>query len=440
LKEAAYLGLNLVSSQPHSAPEYATMPESSNRIVSLPAATSPDVLTVILRDGAQRLLTHAIEAEVAEWIEAHCHLQDAAGHRQVVRNGHLPKRTLLTGVGPVEVQQPRVLDRRPAAEAEPFSSKILPPYLRKTKSLEELVPWLYLKGISTGDFSEALAALVGPAAKGLSASTITRLKEVWQEEFQEWSRRSLKGKGYVYVWADGVHFNIRLEEDRQCILVLMGATADGRKELIALTDGYRESEQSWKALLLDVKARGLVVDPKLATGDGALGFWKALGQVYPTCREQRCWVHKTANVLDKFPKRLQPEAKNKLHQIWMAETRAQAEEAFALFLETYQAKYPKATECLAKDRSVLLTFYDFPAEHWMHLRTTNPIESTFATVRLRHRRTKGNGSRVACLTMVFKLMQSAAKRWRLLNGSQLLPEVIAGVQFINGLKTQTAAA
>jgi transposase-like protein len=357
-----------------------------------------------------------------------------------VRNGHLPQRTLMTGVGSVEVKQPRVLDRRPAEEAESFSSKILPPYLRKTKSIEELIPWLYLKGISTGDFSEALAALVGPAAKGLSASTITRLKEVWQAEFQEWSRRSLKGKEYVYVWADGVHFNIRLEEDRQCILVLMGATADGRKELIAITDGYRESEQSWKALLLDVKARGLTIDPKLATGDGALGFWKAIGQVYPTTREQRCWVHKTANVLDKLPKRLQPEAKNKLHQIWMAETRADAEQAFDLFVTTYQAKYPKATECLAKDRVVLLTFYDFPAEHWIHLRTTNPIESTFATVRLRHRRTKGNGSRLACLTMVFKLMQSTAKKWRLLNGCQLLPDVIAGVQFIDGVKPQTAAA
>ena len=416
------------------------MRESSNAIVSLPAVGAQDVLTSILRDGAQRLLTEAIEAEVAEWIETHRHSRDARGHRQVVRNGHLPERTLMTGVGSVTVKQPRVLDRRPAEEAEPFSSKILPPYLRKTKSMEELIPWLYLKGISTGDFSEALAALVGPQAKGLSASTITRLKEVWQGEFQEWTQRPLKGKEYVYVWADGVHFNIRLEEDRQCILVLMGATADGHKELIAITDGYRESEQSWKALLLDVKARGLVVDPKLATGDGALGFWKALGQVFPTCREQRCWVHKTANVLDKLPKRLQPEAKDKLHQIWMAETRADAEQAFDLFLATYQAKYPKATDCLAKDRSVLLTFYDFPAEHWIHLRTTNPIESTFATVRLRHRRTKGNGSRLACLTMVFKLMQSAAKKWRLLNGSQLLPEVIAGVQFIDGIKPQNAAA
>jgi transposase-like protein len=398
------------------------------------------MLTSILRDGAQRLLSQAVEAEVAEWIETHRHSRDEQGHRQVVRNGYLPERTLVTGVGPVEVKQPRVLDRRSAGEAEPFSSKILPPYLRKTKSIEELIPWLYLKGISTGDFSEALAALVGPAAQGLSASTITRLKEVWQAEFQDWSQRSLKGKEYVYVWADGVHFNIRLEEDRQCILVLLGATADGRKELIAIADGYRESEQSWKALLLDVKARGLVMDPKLATGDGALGFWKAIGQVFPTTREQRCWVHKTANVLDKLPKRLQPEAKQKLHQIWMAQTRAEADKACDLFLATYQAKYPKATECLAKDRSVLLTFYDFPAEHWIHLRTTNPIESTFATVRLRHRRTKGNGSRTACLTMVFKLMQSASKKWRLLNGSQLLPEVIAGVQFINGLKPQTAAA
>jgi putative transposase len=416
------------------------MRESSNPIVSLPAVGGQDVLTSILRDGAQRLLTQAIEAEVAEWIAAHRQVQDESGHRQVVRNGHLPERTLVTGVGPVKVKQPRVLDRRGAEESEPFCSKILPPYLRKTKSIEELIPWLYLKGISTGDFSEALAALVGPEAKGLSASTITRLKEVWQGEFQEWTKRSLKGKEYVYVWADGVHFNIRLEEDRQCILVLMGATADGRKELIAITDGYRESEQSWKALFLDVKARGLVIDPKLATGDGALGFWKAIGQVYPTTREQRCWVHKTANVLDKLPKRLQPEAKNKLHQIWMAETRADAEQAFDLFLETYKAKYPKATECLAKDRTVLLTFYDFPAEHWIHLRTTNPIESTFATVRLRHRRTKGNGSRSACLTMVFKLMQSASKKWRLLNGSQLLPDVIAGVPFIDGLRPQTAAA
>ena len=406
----------------------------------LPASTSQDVLTGLLRQGAQRMLAQAIDAEVAEWIESHRELLDQAGHRQVVRNGRLPKRTILSGVGPIEVEQPRVLDRRPEDEAESFSSKILPPYLRKTRSMEELIPWLYLKGVSTGNFSEALCALVGPSAAGLSATTITRLKGVWEDEFQEWTKRSLEGKKYVYVWADGVHFNIRLEEDRQCILVLMGATEDGRKELIAVADGYRESEQSWKALLLDVKARGLVIDPKLATGDGALGFWKALPQVYPTTREQRCWVHKTANVLDKLPKRLQPEAKEKLHAIWMAPTRADAEQAFDLFVATYQAKYVKATDCLSKDRDVLLTFYDFPAEHWRHLRTTNPIESTFATVRLRHRRTKGNGTRLACLTMVFKLMQSAQKRWRLLNGSNLLPDVIQGTQFIDGIKPQEAAA
>jgi transposase-like protein len=420
--------------------EYATVQEATPDRLMIPAPTSQDVLTGILRQGAQRMLAQAIEAEVQEWIDAHEHVTDESGHRQVVRNGRLPKRTILTGLGEVEVHQPRVLDRRPKDQAEPFSSKILPPYLRKTKSMEELIPWLYLKGISTGDFSEALCSLVGPQAKGLSATTIVRLKAMWEEEFQEWNRRSLEGKQYVYLWADGVHFNIRLEEDRQCILVLMGATADGQKELIAVADGFRESEQSWKALLLDVKARGLSIDPKLATGDGALGFWKALPQVFPTTREQRCWVHKTANVLDKLPKRLQPEAKEKLHAIWMSPTRADAEKSFDLFLAVYQAKYPKAAECLVKDRDVLLAFYDFPAEHWIHLRTTNPIESTFATVRLRHRRTKGSGSRLACLAMVFKLMQSASKRWRLLNGSKLLPEVIQGVPFVDGIKHQEAAA
>jgi putative transposase len=416
------------------------MQEATLDRLIVPAPASGDVLSEILRAGAQRLLTQAIEDEVTEWIESRSNLTNEAGHRQVVRNGRLPKRTLLTGLGPLEVEQPRVVDRRPRDEAECFSSKVLPPYLRKTKSLEELIPWLYLKGISTGDFSEALAALVGPQAKGLSASTIVRLKSTWEEEFQEWNKRSLEGKRYVYVWADGVHFNIRLEEDRLCILVLMGATADGHKELIAVADGYRESEQSWKSLLLDVKARGLLLDPKLATGDGALGFWKALPQVHPATREQRCWVHKTANVLDKLPKRLHAEAKDKLHAIWMAPTKVDADKAFDLFMATYEAKYPKATACLSKDRDVLLTFYDFPAEHWIHLRTTNPIESTFATVRLRHRRTKGNGSRLACLTMVFKLMQSASKRWRLLNGSNLLPDVIQGATFIDGIKPQQAAA
>ena len=416
------------------------MQEVTTTTVQFPSMESKDVLTEILRDGAQALLVQAVEAEVAEWIDRHADLTDGNGHRQVVRNGHLPKRKITTGVGQVEIEQPRVHDRRGAEAGEKFTSKILPPYLRKTKSIEELIPWLYLKGISTSDFGEALQSLLGRDVPGLSASTITRLKSSWETDFRDWSKRSLKDKQYVYVWADGVHFNIRLEEDRQCILVLMGATADGKKELIAIADGYRESAQSWKELLLDVKARGLRVEPKLATGDGALGFWKALREVWPATREQRCCVHKTANVLDKLPKRLQPTAKEKLHNIWMADTREHAHQAFDLFLETYQAKYPKACECLAKDRDVLLTFYDFPAEHWIHLRTTNPIESTFATVKHRQRKTKGNGSRLACLTMVFKLMESAAKKWRLLNGANIIPDVIQGTTFVDGIKEDKVAA
>ena len=415
------------------------MSEVTAATVKMPEA-SEDVLTTILRQGAQRLLAQAIEAEVAEWIEEHQHLTDDRGRRQVVRNGHAPERTIVSGVGEIAVKQPRVLDRRPVEGRERFTSKILPPYLRKTKSIEELIPWLYLKGISTGDFHEALQSLLGHDCAGLSATTVTRLKSVWEQEHDEWSHRSLEGKEYVYVWADGIHTNIRLEEDRQCILVLMGATKDGKKELIAMTDGHRESEQSWKELLLDVKRRGLTVDPKLAVGDGALGFWKALPQVYPSTREQRCWVHKTANILDKLPKGTQPKAKGMIHEIWMAETRDDANKAFDAFLETYEAKYPKATECLRKDRDELLTFYDFPAEHWRHLRTTNPIESTFATIRLRHRRTKGNGSRAACLAMMFKLAQSAEKRWRLLNGSERLPEVLQGIVFQDGVRLDQAAA
>jgi len=407
------------------------------RIVPLPQA--PDVLTEVLRLGAQQLLAQAIEAEVADWIDLHRHCLDDQGHRQVVRNGHLPARTITTGVGSVAVQQPRVQDRRAADQREKFSSALLPPYLRKTKSVEELIPWLYLKGVSTGDFSEALAALLGPEAKGLSASTVTRLKGIWEQEYQDWSKRSLAGKHYVYVWADGVYFNIRLERGRQCILVLLGATAEGQKELLAIQDGQRESELSWKELLLDVQARGLTLDPAVAIGDGALGFWKALRQVWPTTQEQRCWVHKTANVLDKLPKSVQPKAKEMLHAIYLAPSRAEAEKALDLFVRTYEAKYPKAAECLAKDQKELLTFYDFPAEHWRHLRTTNVIESVFATVRLRTDKTKGTGTRVACLTMVFKLMESAARRWRVLNGSPLLAEVIQGVVFVNGVKQEDAA-
>jgi len=415
--------------------EYATVTEATTETFSHPAVQPQDVLTSILHQGAQRLLAAAIEAEVDGWIESHTHLTDTHGHRQVVRNGYLPKRDIQTPIGTVEIRQPRVRDRRPADQQERFSSNILPPYLRKTKSIEELIPWLYLKGVSTGGFTEALQALLGPDAKGLSATTITRLKSVWAQEYKDFNARSLEDKQYVYIWADGVYFNIRLEDPnnaRQCILVLMGATAEGKKELIAITDGYRESEQSWKQLLLDVKQRGLTVDPKLAIGDGAMGFWAALVKVFPATKIQRCWVHKTANVLNEMPKSVHGKAKEMIHEIWMADTKSKADKAFDRFIKTFQAKYPKAVACLTKDRDVLLTFYDFPAEHWKHIRTTNPIESTFATVRLRTRKTKGSGSRIACLTMVFKLMQSAQKRWRALDGSDKIPHVIAGIEFTNG--------
>ncbi len=400
---------------------------------------SRDVLTDVLRRGAEDLLAMAIENEVAEYIARYAHLRDSEGHRLVVRNGHLPARTIQTGIGDMAVHQPRVNDKRIDDNGRRirFSSSILPPYLRRTKSVEELIPWLYLKGVSTGDFTEALQALLGPQAQGLSATNIVRLKTVWLQEWATWSKRSLEDKHYVYVWADGIHFNIRLEDpgnNKQCILVLMGATADGRKELIAIADGYRESTQSWRELLLDAQKRGLRAEPKVATGDGALGFWAALREIYPTTKEQRCWVHKTANVLNKMPKSVQPKAKSMLHDIWLAETRKEAEKAFDLFVTTFQAKYAKAVECLVKDRDVLLTFYDFPAEHWVHLRTTNPIESTFATVRLRTVRTKGCGSRTACLTMIFKLARCAEKHWRKLNGSDLIAEVIRGIVFVDGIR------
>src|ERR1700733_5407463 len=423
----------------HEAEEYPAMSQSTTEIRIVPLAPTQDVLTDLLRDGARRLLAQAIEAEVAARVDDHAHLKDDQGRRQVIRNGHLPERAIQTGIGAVEVQQPRVRDRRPADQREAFTSAILPPYLRKTRSLEGLLPWLYLKGISTGDFSEALQAILGPDAPGLSATTITRLKATWEEEFAAWNKRALADKHYVYVWADGVHFNIRLEGGRQCILVLMGATAEGKKELIAISDGYRESEQSWKELLLDCKARGLEVEPHLAIGDGALGFWKAIRQVWDTTREQRCWVHKMANILDKLSKGVQAKAKAALHAIYGAETKANAEKAFELFMKTYRAKYPKSTECLEKDKEVLLAFYDFPAEHWVHIRTTNPIESVFSTVRLRHDKTKGSGTRAACLTMVFKLMESASKGWRSLNGSPLLAEVVRGTKFINGIREKPAA-
>jgi putative transposase len=394
-----------------------------------------DALTEVLQEGARTLLAQAIEAEVTEFLARHTEKRDAVGRLRVVRNGYLPQRTIQTGIGDVRVKAPRVRDR---AGKLCFSSSILPPYLRRTKTIEELLPWLYLKGISTGGFAEALGALLGRDAPGLSAGTISRLKAVWQDEHTQWDQRSLALKQYVYLWVDGIHFGVRLEEANQCILVVMGATAEGKKELVALSDGFRESEQSWKELLLDLKRRGLKIDPNLAIGDGALGFWKALPQVFGSTREQRCWVHKTANVLNKLPKHLQAKAKSGLHQIWMAETREDAHHAFATFVELYEPKYPKAAQCLAKDKDPLLSFYDFPAEHWHHIRTSNPIESTFASVRLRTAKTRGCGSRASILSTVFKLSISAEQRWLKLRGAEMIAKVITGVKFKNGVEVQQA--
>ena len=407
-----------------------------------PGSFGEDSLTEVLRAGARQLLVQAVEAEVTSFVAAHGHLTDEAGRRRVVRHGHLPEREIQTGIGPVAVRCPRVRDRGAEAAGGKirFSSAILPPYLRRTRSIEELLPWLYLKGISTGDFGEALAALLGPEAPGLSASTIARLKEVWQADLDHWQRRDLSTRRYVYFWADGVYFSPRLDQDKQCILVIIGADELGRKELLAVADGYRESSQSWREVLLDLKRRGLTIGPELATGDGALGFWKALRELYGQTREQRCWVHKTANVLNKLPKSIQPRAKQHLQEIWMAETRAAAEKAFDFFLEAYGPKYDKAAACLEKDRDVLLTFYDFPAEHWKHLRSTNPVESTFATVRHRTTKTKGCLSRKTAMTMVFKLCQSASKKWRRLDGSHQLAEIIKGVKFKDGEKLIERAA
>jgi len=399
-------------------------------------ATEPVVfvtLEQIARDGARRALQQAIEDEVAEYVDVHRPHRDAGGHQLVVRNGHKPPRTILSGVGPIEVVQPRVDDRRVDENGVRFrfTSKILPPYLRKTKAIEDLIPWLYLKGISTGEMPDALVHL-GFDGSGLSPTSVVRMLQVWQGEYADWSKRDLSGKRYVYVWADGIYFGCRLSDDRPCLLVLMGATEDGKKELIAMIDGQRESETSWTALLLDLKNRGLVEPPKLATGDGSLGFWLALGKVFPQTRQQRCWVHKTMNVLDKLPKNQQPAAKGMLHEIWMSATREDAIKGFDRFIEVYGTKWPRAAECLEKDRAELLAFYDFPAEHWGHLRTSNPIESTFATVRLRTYRTKGPGSREAGLAMAFKLVRKAESRWRKLNGSEKLKDLIDGIVFVDG--------
>jgi putative transposase len=405
-----------------------------------------DPLSEVLRSGARSLLAHAVAAEVATFLGSHADKLTEDGRRRLVRHGHLPEREIMTGIGPVAVRCPRVRDRAgEGAERIRFSSAILPPYARRTKSLEVLIPILYLKGVSTGDFAEALTALLGKDAGGLSAATISRLKEVWSEEHARWSKRDLSAKRYVYFWADGIHVQARLEDAAQCLLVIIGATPEGKKELVGLIDGVRESAQSWRELLLDLKRRGLAMGPELAIADGALGFWQAIEEVWPQTRGQRCWVHKTANVLNKLPKSQQPKAKRALQEIWMAETKKEALAALDAFVETWGVKYDKAVECLIKDRDVLLAFYDFPAEHWKHLRTSNVIESAFATVRHRTVRAKGCLSNKTALAMIFKLAEAAERSWRRLDGHNQLPKVILGIKFTDGIEVvrgqaQAAAA
>jgi putative transposase len=391
------------------------------------------ILEELAREGARQLLAQALEAEVEEFLRKHQDKTDVEGRRQVVRNGYMPARHLVTGIGPVRIRQPRLDDRELKEGAEGrFNSKILPRYLRRVPSVDNLIPILYLKGISSGDMSEALESILGSDASGLSATNIVRLKAQWEQDYQAWCGQDLSKKQYVYIWVDGIHVNVRLDEEKSCILVMMGADITGKKELLAVSDGYRESKASWREILLDLKRRGLKVGPKLAVGDGALGFWAALREVFTDCREQRCWVHKTVNVLDKMPKSVQGKAKSMLHEMWQAPTKQKALAAYEHFLISWREKYPKAVECLEADVEELFAFYDFPAVHWVHIRTTNPIESTYATVRLRTKRTKGCGSRMATLTMVFKLALEAQKTWRRLKGQEKIPLVMAGMRFVDG--------
>ncbi len=400
------------------------LPQDKN----LSEMSARSALEEVLRDGAKRLLQEAIENEVLEYVKKFQEMRDEMHKRLVTRNGHLPARDVLTGIGPINVRQPRVRDKR---DGEAFSSAVLPKYKRKTESLERLIPELYLRGISTNNFPEALSALLGENATGLSPANITRMKGVWEQEYGVWLKRDLTTR-YVYIWADGIYFNIRLDEARPCILVMIGATEDGRKELIGIHDGVRESKLSWKEFLQNLKSRGLVVTPSLAVGDGALGFWSALEEEFPHCRQQRCWVHKTANILDKMPKSVQPNAKRMIHEMYLSPTKEAALKSYEEFLKLYTAKYPGACKCLEKDKDQLFSFYDFPADHWAHIRTTNPIESAFATVRHRTRQTKGCGSRMATLTMVYKMAKVAEEGWRRLRGFALLSKIVAGVKFKDG--------
>lgn len=407
---------------------------SDDKVIELNTPEKMDALQEVLKQGARKLLEQAIEAELAVLLESHAGVMAPDGKRAVVRNGYLPERTIQTGLGDIAVKVPKVRDRSKGGVK--FNSELVPPYLKRTKSMEEFLPWLYLRGVSTGDFSEALQHLLGKDAPGLSAATISRLKQGWESDYKVWQKRDLSKKRYAYIWADGVYSQVR-QDDRLCLLVIIGSDEQGQKELLALTDGYRESAASWEDVLSDLISRGLQGAPKLAVGDGALGFWKALAKIWPMTHQQRCWVHKSANVLEKLPKAVQPKVKEALHNIWQADTREAAHKAFDSCVKRFETKYPKAMECLQKDKDSMLVFYDFPAEHWPHIRTTNPIESVFATVRLRTERTKNCGSRDTTLSMAFKLIESAQKRWRKLRGYKMLADVITGVKFINGIKQKT---
>lgn len=399
---------------------------------SAPEDVIGDPLTVLLRNGAKQLLQQAVEAELQAMLSQYANVADLAGRKTVVRNGHHPEREVLTPIGAVPVKIPKVRDR--SGQGVKFHSSLVPPYARRGKSMDAAISWLYLKGISTGNMQEALAALVGEDARNLSPGVVSRLKAQWADECRDWQRRSLLEEQYVYIWADGIYSGLRAEDERLCLLVLIGVTPSGNKKLLAVSDGFRESKESWAMVLRDLRDRGLKAAPKLAVGDGALGFWAALREVFPETREQRCWVHKTANVLAALPKSLQAKAKSELQSIWMAPTRAEAEKALEYFERSYIAKYPKAVNSLRKDQAVLLSFFDFPAEHWAHLRTTNPIESSFATIRHRTRQTRNCVSRESLLGLMFKLGMEAEKSWRKIRGFKLLPEVVANTCFVDGVK------
>ena len=400
-------------------------------------ARGQDLLSTMLCEGVQRFVAQGVQGEFDDFLARVAGTRVEDGRAAVVRNGFQPEREILTGLGAVSVRIPKARSR--GGEPAVFRSVLVPPYVRRAKSVEAVLPWLYLHGVSTGNMQEALAALLGPEAAGLSASAVARLKSCWTEEYRLWRRSKLGKDRWVYLWVDGIYSGLRADDQRLCALVVIGVNERGEKKLLAIEDGVRESKQSWREVLLALKGRGLTLPPRLAVGDGALGFWAAVREIYPETRPQRCWVHKTANVLNYLPKSVQPKAKAALHEIWMAETKPQALVAFAQFVTTFEAKYPKAVECLVKDRDALLAFYDFPAEHWIHIRTTNPIESTFATIRHRTERTKGCLTRDGMLSMIFKLGMSAEKNWRRLRGFEWLAKVINGVPFCDGIEVQQRA-